>query len=420
MLKNNFRTAFRNITRHKSFSFFNIAGLTLGLAACILIGLFVWDEHQYDRFLPGGEQVYRVYDEYTNNEGTQQLAISPPMFTTSLQQDFPEVEKTARVMMLPENKTLFEAGKNKLYQSSGYYVDSTFFDVFPLPFKYGSARNALDDPSSIILSNEMARKFFGNADPVGKQMLMDKEPVQVKGVYVKNPRFHLQFNYIRSVSALKLPPERMQSWGWHQFYSYVKLKKGTNVQALQTKFQKYVMAKSKASRKDSYISDKPIFQPLEKIHLYSSNLKFDAARRGNISYVNALTIIAIFILLIACFNFINLATAKSLHRAKEVGVRKAIGAGKKQLIFQFISETLLLAFVSMIISVMLSVLLLPWENEFTNKHISFAMFVNPGFILLLIAITFVVGILAGFYPALVLSNFKAVKVLKGTVATNQE
>src|SRR5258706_15135235 len=135
MLKNFFKIAFRNITRHKVFSFINIAGLTLGLTACILIGLFVWDEHQYDRFLPGGDQVYRIYDEYTNHDGTQQLAVSPPMFATTLQQDFPEVEKTARVMMTAEYKTLFEAGKNKLYEQSGYFVDSTFLDVFSLPFK---------------------------------------------------------------------------------------------------------------------------------------------------------------------------------------------------------------------------------------------------------------------------------------------
>ena len=420
MLKNNLRTALRNISRHKGFSVINIAGLTLGLTACILIGLFVWDEHQYDKFLPGGADVYRVYDQYTNSDETQEMAVTPPMFTTSLQQDFPEVEKTARVMMLPENKTLFEAGKNKLYESNGYYVDSTFFEVFPLTFQCGSSLHALDHPSSIVLSQEMAGKFFGNENPVGKQMLMDKEPVQVKGVFVKNPRFHLQFNYIRPVSALKLPPERMRSWGWHQFYSYVKLKKGTNVHALETKFQKYVNTKSKPTRNEASSSDKPFFQPLKDIHLYSANFKFDAAQRGNIYYVNALSLIAIFILLIACFNFVNLATAKSLQRAKEVGVRKAIGAGKKQLILQFISETILLAFMSIIISVVLAMVLLPWENSFTDKNISLAVFANPVVVLLLLAASVIVGILAGFYPAVVLSNFKAVKVLKGTASAGQE
>src|SRR5436190_20557546 len=155
MLTNFFKIAFRNITRHKGFSFINIAGLTLGLTACILIGLFVWDEHQYDKFLPGGDQVYRVYSEYKNSEGTQTVAVTPPMFASTLDKDFPEVEKTARVMMMPEYKTLFEAGKNKLYEQSGYFVDSTFFDIFSLTFKYGSLDKALDDPKSIVISQEM-------------------------------------------------------------------------------------------------------------------------------------------------------------------------------------------------------------------------------------------------------------------------
>jgi len=420
MFKNFFKIAFRNITRHKGFSFINIAGLTFGLTACILIGLFVWDEKQYDKFLPGGEQVYRVYSEYTNSEGTEEMAVTPPMFTTVLQQDFPGVEKTARVMMMAEYKMLFEAGKNKLYEQSGYFVDSTFFEVFPLSFKYGSARNVLDDPSSIVLSDEMAKRFFGNENPVGKKILMNKELLQVKAVFEKNPKLHLQFNYLRSLSGLQLSAERMQSWGWHQFVSYVKIKKETNIKALELKFQNAVKEKSKPFISDANTSDKPFFQPLKDIHLYSANFKFDLAQRGNITYVNALTIIAIFILLIACFNFVNLATAKSLQRAKEVGVRKAIGAGRKQLMVQFIGETLLLTFISIVISVCLAMIFLPWLNNFTDKNISLALFANPIVIMLFLALTLVVGILAGFYPALILSNFKPVKVLKGTMSGDDE
>jgi putative ABC transport system permease protein len=419
MFNNFFKTAFRNITRHKGFSFINIAGLTLGLTACILIGLFVWDENQYDKFLPGGNQVYRVYDEYTNHDGTQELAVSAPMFAVTLQQDFPEVEKTARVMMLPPNKTLFESGNKKLYEESGYYVDSTFFDVFPLSIKYGTSIKALDGISSIVLSQEMAERFFGNTDPVGKQILMDKVPYQIKAVFEKNPKFHLQFNYLLSLAAAQIPPERMQSWGWHQFYNYVKVKKGTNITALQSKFQTDVKQKSKTFQNDATSSDKPFFQPLKNIHLYSADFKFDAAQRGNITYVNALTIIAIFILLIACFNFINLATAKSLQRAREVGVRKSIGANRKQLMFQFIGETVLFSFVSVIISILLAMLLLPWLNNFTGKNISFELFINPVVVLLLIALTIIVGVIAGFYPALVLSGFKPVKVLKGNISGDE-
>ncbi|MGN6341554.1 MAG: ABC transporter permease [Ginsengibacter sp.] len=415
MIKNYFKIAFRNITRHKGFSFINIAGLTLGFTACILIGLFVWDENQYDKFLPDGDQVYRVYNHYTNNEGSEDRAPAPPMFATTLKQDFPEVEQTARVLMQPENKTLFEAGNKKIYEQDGYYVDSTYFDVFPLTFRYGTPLKALNDPSSIVISENMANVFFGNANPVGKQLLMDKTPFTIKGVFVKNPKFHMQFNYLVPLAAAHIPPERMQSWQWQQFYNYVKLKRGTNVPLLQSKFRADVNQKSASFMKETQSSNKPVFQPLQKIHLYSANFKYDLAQRGNITYIRALTIIAIFILLIACFNFINLATAKSLQRAKEVGVRKTIGADRKQLIFQFIGETVFLTFISILVSIAASIVLLPWLNQFTGKNISLALFANPFVMLLFVMLTLTVGILAGFYPALVLSNFKPLKVLKGTV-----
>ena len=418
MFRNFLKVAFRNITRHKGFSFINIAGLTLGLTACILIGLFVWHEQQYDKFIPSNERVYRIYSEYTNNDGTQNMAATPPMFATTLDKDFPEVEKTTRVMMMAVHKTLFEAGKTKLYEESGFFADSTFFEVFPLTFKYGSAKNCLDDPHSIILSGEMAERFFGDENPVGKQLLMERTPYQVKGVIEKNPLFHLQFDYMAPLAAIQLPAKRMESWVWHQFINYVKLKKGTDVKSVQAKFQQVVRQSEKSFSNEAAAADKPFFQPLKNIHLYSADFKFDIAARGNITYVRALSVIAVFILLIACFNFVNLATAKSLQRAKEVGVRKAIGAARRQLIFQFVGETILLAFISAVISVGLTLLSLPLLNSFTNKNLSTQLFTNPALILLLIALTLLVGLLAGFYPALVLSAFRPVKVLKSGAASN--
>lgn len=307
MFQNFLKIAFRNIARHKGFSFINIAGLTLGITACILIGLFVWDENQYDKFLPGGEQVYRVYNEYTNNEGTQLMAVTPPMFATTLQQDFPEVETTTKVLMHPETETLFEAGNKKIYEENGFYVDSTFFDVFPLSFQYGNSVKSLDDINGVVISSEMANRFFDNENPAGKNMLINKKPYLVKGVFVKNPKFHLPFDYLLPLAAIQFPAGIMQSWHWQQFFTYAKLKSGTNVHALQAKFQNDAKQKSIASDDDKKISNVPFFQPLKDIHLYSSSFKFDMAQRGNITYVNALTIIAFFISLIACFNFINLA-----------------------------------------------------------------------------------------------------------------
>ncbi|MGC4035860.1 MAG: ABC transporter permease [Chitinophagaceae bacterium] len=418
MLTNYLKLAFRNISKHKSFSIINIAGLTLGLTACMLIGLFVWDEYRFDKTVANSNQVYRIYSEYKNTDGTQMMAVTPPAFAPTLQKDFPEVESTVRIMMQPEAKRLFEAGNAKIYEASGYIADSTFFNVFPLSLKYGTVKSCMDAPSSIILSDEFAQRLFGNENPVGKQVLMDKGPFKVTAVFKKDDHFHLRFNYLIPMSNIyPYVASRMESWVWHQFITYVKLKTNANVQALQTKFGEEVTRLSK-SEPGKTATDKPFFQSLKDVHLYSSDFKFDVAVRGNIVYVRALTIIAVFVLLIACFNFINLATAKSLQRAKEVGVRKTIGAGKRQLVAQFISETVLFAFISTFIAVLLSVNLLPWLNSFTGKNISLTIFLNPMLILLLLGLSLAVGIVAGFYPALVLSNFKPVKVLKGSPAGN--
>ena len=412
MYKNFFKIAIRNLFRHKSFSFINIAGLTLGLTACLGIGLFVRDEKGFDKFIPGGEDIYRVSYQLTGDEGDSKIATTPPMFTTALKQNFPEVEKTLRVLN-NSSKELFEAGDKKMYEDKGVYAEPTFFEFFPLQFKHGSPLKALEEPASIVISSTMAKKYFGDVNPVGKQLSMRKAPFQVKGVFENNPKFHLPVDYILPVAA-GLTEERLQSWDWYGFNNYIKLKKGTDAAALQAKFVNYTSPFIK-SEGTTY---QPFFQPLHDIHLYSSDFRYDMAVRGNITYVKALTVIAVFILLIACFNFVNLSTAKSLQRAKEVGVRKTVGANRKQLMFQFIGETLLLAFVSMLFSVVLTFLLLPLLNQFTEKHIVFDLFANPLLALVLIGITIMVGILAGFYPALVLSGFQPIKVLKGSVVSD--
>jgi putative ABC transport system permease protein len=421
MIRDYLKTAARNMIKHKGFSVIDIAGLTLGLVSCILIGLFVWDEYQYDRFIPDGDRVYRVYSEHLDAGGNENFSVTPPMFATTLQKDFPEVDKTARVLMSPDFKILFEYGKTKLYEQGGLLVDSSFLEVFPLPFKYGTALKALDDPSSLLISQEIAERYFGNSNPVGRQMLLNKTPVLIKGVFEKNPKFHLQFDFLRPISSARdyIPAERMQSWGWQQFFTYVKLKKGTDPKTLQSGFQKTFMEKASVSLKRKDLSQLIFFQPLKNIHLYSADFKFDIAERGNITYVRALTMVAIFILAIACFNFVNLATAKSLQRAREVGVRKAIGATKKELFTQFTGETIFLTMISIILSAGITALALPSLNAFTGKHISATIFINPILISSLIFLAVVVGLLAGFYPALVMSSFKPVNVLKGSVTAEK-
>ncbi|MGV3503222.1 MAG: ABC transporter permease [Adhaeribacter sp.] len=411
MLKNYFTTAYRNLFRHKAFSAINIAGLTLGLAACLLIGLFVYDELQYDRFLPGGERVYRLYNDVTTTEGRELVAGTPPMFATTLQQEFPEVMAAVRILRLMDKYLMEEQGKQR-YEEGGIAADAAFFRVFPLSFVYGSPEKALADPGSLVVSQAFARRLFGAGDPTGKAITFNKQQLVIKGVFADNPRFHLPINFILPLPAVGFPAERMQSWSWQQFYTYVKLKPATKVTGLQDRFQDYVKSKVMPRLQERNFSYQPYFQPLQDIYLHSADFKFDMARKGNITYVRALGLIAGFILLIAIFNFVNLATAKSTHRAREVGVRKAIGAHRGQLMTQFIGETVLLTAISVVAATALTSLFLPALNAFTGKQMTFQVFGNPSLALGLLALTAVVGLLAGFYPALVLSGYQPVKVLK--------
>ncbi|WP_224998670.1 ABC transporter permease [Cesiribacter sp. SM1] len=404
------KTAIRNVIRHKAFSFLNIAGLTFGLTACILIGLFVQDEMQFDKFIPEGSRIHRVYYQITTEEGTSQVATTPPMFATALQQEFPEVENTLRVLNNP-NKELFEVGDTKLYEEGGILAEQNFFEIFPLQLTYGSAVAALEDPNSVVISQELARKYFGDKNPVGKKITISKSPFQVSGVFQNNPKFHLPITYIFPLVAAGIAEERMQSWDWYSFNNYVKLKQGADVEGLQAKFQRYTQPFLQGDETTTYL---PLFQPLHDIHLYSADFRYDMAVRGNIIYVKALIVTALFILVIACFNFVNLATAKSLQRAKEVGVRKTIGANRSQLMVQFILETIFLTLISVVLATLFAWLFLPLLNQFTEKQIAFDLLADPMNVLLLLLLAVLVGVLAGFYPALVLSGFQPVKVLKGT------
>lgn len=415
MLRNYFITAYRNLFRHKGFTFINIAGLALGLTACLLIGLFVYDELQYDKFLPDGDRIYRIYNDQRAEEAAGEIAPVPPMYATTLEQNFPEVEEVMRILMLQfDANNLVEAGEKVLYEQGRIYADPNFFKVFQLPFKYGSPEKALDDPSSIVISDKFAERVFGNTDPVGKKVAVNELAYIVRGVFRSNNEFHLPVNFVLPMAAAELPAERMKRWTWQQFYTYVKLKEGADPVFVQKKF-KTITDKQVDPDSNKPFNYNPIFQPLSEVYLHSASFKHDQAIRGNITYVRALSIIAVFILLIACFNFVNLATAKSMQRAREVGVRKAIGASRSQLTVQFLGETVILTLISVVFAAALTSLLLPSLNAFTGKAMQFNIFTNPTLVLLLLGLTIVVGILAGLYPALVLSGFKPVKVLKSAV-----
>src|SRR6187431_3361999 len=383
MFKNYLKTAIRNLLRYKGFAIINISSLTIGIIGCLVIGLFVWDEWQYDKNIPGGENVYRIYEQRKDNDNITYAAISAPAFATFLKRTYPEVDTTTRILMSID-KFLMEVGEKRNYEEKGWFVESSFFQVFPLKFSKGDPATALKEPNTIVLTEELAKRYFNNEDPINKTLFIDKDTVTVKGVLAKLPdHFHLDFHYLVSLQTAGIPKARMERWTWHQFYTYVKLKPGTNVQQLQDKFQAHMKKEIFPTLTQAGSTFLPFFQPLKDIHLRSADFIYDNAVRGNETYVKALTIIALFVLVIACFNFVNLATARSFRRAKEIGVRKVIGAERKQLIIQFI-----------------------------GKSIQFNPFANPILGLIILAAGVVIGIIAGIYPALVLSGFQPIKVLK--------
>jgi putative ABC transport system permease protein len=411
MIRNYLNTALRNLLRYKGYTLINILGLSLSVTACLVIGLFVHDEMQYDQFIKGGENIYRFYIEKSNENGTTYNAPVPPMFATHAH-EYPEVENTARILMTP-GRLLFEAGNNKTYENDGLFVDSTFFSLFPLQFLNGDPGSALNDPDAVVLTSTTAKKYFGTIDAAGKAIRIDNTDFIVSGVLADIPHFHLTINYLMPLSAAGLNPERMKSWGWQQFYTYVKLKPSANVRAFERKFQSAASKQLELSRQNSDLSYTAFLQPLRNIHLHSADFVYDKAVRGNITYIKGLTIIAIFLLLIACFNFINLATARSMRRAKEIGVRKVVGAAKKQIVAQFIIETIILSVVSVLIATVVTMSLIPALNNFTSKSISFTPYSHPILALLLLVAAIVVGAIAGIYPAFVMSAFQPIKVLKG-------
>ena len=412
MFKNYLKTAIRSLLRYKGFSLINIASLAIGITGCLVIGLFVWDELQYDTSIAGGENVYRIYEERNDNNSVTYGAPVPPAYATFLNQQYPEVDTTLRILM-SGNKFLMEVGDKRGYEEKGWFVEGSFFQIFPLRFIKGDPATALTEPATIVISDDLAHKYFGNEDPIGKTIKIDKGDLTVKGVLAKLPaHFHLDFYYLMSLPSAGIEKDRMEKWTWHQFYTYVKLKPGTDVKQLQDKFQAHVKKEIYPTLTQAGSTFLPFFQPLKDIHLKSADFIYDNAIRGNETYVKGLTIIALFVLLIACFNFINLATARSFRRAKEIGVRKVIGADRKQLIFQFIGETVMLSVFSVLIATVATLFIIPWLNAFTGKSISFNPFTNPLLGLLVLAAGVVIGILAGVYPALVLSGFQPIKVLK--------
>ncbi len=418
MFKNHITVAIRTLLRHKVYSFVNISGLAVGIACCMLIMLFVQDELSYDQFHKNADQIYRVLwnARYGDNEWTIPYVEVP--ISETLKERFPEVAHSTRLRR--ESQTI-RRESNYVIEKNFYYAESSFFDVFTVPFIAGDPTTALNAPNAVILTEQSAQRYFPNLDPMGQTLeLNDGTSLQVTGV-VKAfpPQSHFHFDFLAPLKTLPIIERRKSAWGSATVYTYLMLKDGASASELQTKFTAYVREHilSKMPPMPGYHTNY-LIQPLTDIHLHS-NLRYEITANSNIMHVYIFSLIAIFVLLLACINFVNLSTARSSTRAREVGVRKVLGSHRSQLICQFFSESTICVAFSSILAIGICELGLPLLNSLANKHLTMGSLIAPQVLIGLFAFIIVVGLLSGMYPALYLSSFWPVTALKGHIISGK-
>jgi putative ABC transport system permease protein len=413
MFKNYLKIAWRNIARHKGYSFINIFGLAAGIACCILIMVWVQDELSYDRFNAKADRIYRVYQRLTLNGQARTAPVTSAPLAPALRQSFPEVEQAARIFSLG-NMTV-KYGEKEFRELHISYADASFFSIFTLPLLEGNANSALAAPNSMVISEKTARKYFGSEQPIGKTLKFgDGQTYTVTGIMKEIPgNFHLTFNILCSFATWIAENKReAERWGAFNTFTYVLLAPGTDSRSFLGKINRLSDEKIGRDLKQVGGSLEVFLQPLQEIHL-RSHFEVDIANTNDILTVYLFSGIALFILFIACINFINLTTARFANRALEVGLKKTLGATRGSLIRQFFAETILVALLAVLLACLFSNLALPWLNAVSGKVLTRAVFLQPLFLLSLLLFAVLVGTLAGSYPAFYLSSFQPVQTLKG-------
>ena len=417
MLKNYFKIAWRNIIRSKVYSALNIFGLAIGMAVALLIGLWVHKEYSYDKFLPQYQQAYQVRRNFDSNGDTLNFTSTSLKLADALRSQIPEIEYVAETEF---NMCGLKVGDKKFYKE-GQYVAPDFLKIFQFPLLIGDASSVFKDPYSIVLTESTAKALFGNEDPINKMVrLNNKNDLKVTGILKEIPsnssfqfKFLAPFAYFEATEAW-VKDARAGDYGWNSFNIYVKLKPGVSFAQVSRKIKD--IEKTDKENGNAMRSD-VMLQPLQNWHLYSNYIN-GKELGGLLEYVRMFSIIGILVLSIACINFVNLTTARSEKRAKEVGVRKAIGSERKDLIFQFLIESLLLTFISFLFSILFVQLALPSFNTLTSSKI-FIPFSNIYFWIIVIGSVLITALLAGSRPAFYLSSLNPVKVLKGTMQTGK-
>jgi predicted permease len=415
MFGNYLKIAFRNIKRYKGYSFINIFGLAVGLACCILILLWVQDELSYDRFHTNLNDLYRINAEFHKTEpATHYWPVCAPL-APALKEEYPEIVKATRFTRLRRGQ-LVRYGDKKFLESRICLADPDFFAMFTFPFLEGNPQTALSHPDSIVLVESLSAKYFGDESPVGKTLTLNNEhSFTVAGVLQEIPENStIQFDFLLPfvrIEDFEKAWAVLDNWSLSGFATYIQLEKKASEEALEDKIAYYLQKHVPESEDVIYL------QSFGDIHLYSSHIQFGIEGQGDITYVYIFSLVALFVLVIACINFMNLATARSANRAKEVGLRKVVGAKRAQLIRQFFCESVGMAFLSLILAVVLVELFLPVFANLSGKTLVLNFSSHFHIVLAIIIMTLLTGFLSGTYPAMFLSSLKPVKVLKGALKT---
>ncbi|WP_114936272.1 ABC transporter permease [Mucilaginibacter endophyticus] len=422
MIRNYFKTAFRSLLKNKGFTFINILGLALGLAICLLITFYVVDELSYDRYNTKHERVYRVNTDLKFSGTLTEYAVTAIPVANVLKTECPEVETAVRIT--PALNIRFKKGDEIVREDGAtFYSEPNIFDVFTLPLLSGDAKTALKEPNTVVIAESMAKKYFNRVNVVGQTLFLvtSSTPLKITGVMKDMPvQSHFRANFLLSAGPVSndAPWNRLTA-----FATYVLLKPNSNVPRLESKLNAVMKEGLKGSTTMNYSKFtaggnyfKLGLMPVTDIHL-KSNRVMELGANGNSQYVYIFAAVAIFILLLACINFMNLSTARSANRAREVGVRKVLGSSRSHLIFQFLAESLIVTFTAAIIAVLAAWALLPLFNHLSNKQLTINAQTITWLIPALLSIVIIVGILAGSYPAFFLSAFQPINVLKGKIST---
>jgi putative ABC transport system permease protein len=413
MVKNYLKIALRNIRRHKGFSFINITGLAIGMACCILIVLFVRDELSYDSYHTKANQIYRVIKK-TETQGEMSTSIStPPPLGPALAHDFPEIVNYVRFISPSREEVLIGYKDRKFYETRFFFADQTVFDIFSFPLIKGNPETALQEPYSVLITEEMADKYFGEDDPLGKVLnFNNRDDYRITGVLKNIPHnSHFRFDFLASFTTLNhyfiLP---LDDWGSCAFSTYLQIPEKYSAVEIEKKFVAFLQSHV---GEDHFLKDLHL-QPLTSIHLHS-HFKGEIEANSDMAYVYIYSAIALLILLIASINFINLSTARHLNRAREVGMRKVLGANRAQVIRQYLGESVFLTFIALPLSLVLVEIFLPVFNSLVRKELTVGYIHNFPFVLAIVAVTFIIGAVSGVYPAMFLSAFQPTRIFRGVV-----